>query len=159
MSRSAEVTLVFGDAERTFRLGIGELRQVQEKCDAGPEEIAARLLPSVHGVEKQLALPIALAHGLVGRYRIDDVREPIYRGLIGGGMPPSEAGPLVMDLVDGRPLRENVTLAYAIIVVALQGAPDEPLGEPEGGATKAAKRSPARKSASATSTPPAGASD
>ena len=43
MSRAGELIREWGDGERVFRLGIGEWRKIQETCDAGPGEIAARL--------------------------------------------------------------------------------------------------------------------
>lgn len=140
MSGGMKIRLPFGDAEREFFLGVGGLRELQVKCDAGPEEIAARLLPSAEAVRLKVSTPSALANGLIGRWRVDDVREPIYRGLIGGGMEPTEAGGLVMDLVDKRPLRENIALAYAIVIASIQGVPDEPLGEGKGAARKTRAR-------------------
>lgn len=149
MSRHGEIILQWGDAERTFRLGLGEWRQVQERCDAGPEELAARLAFSVEAVRRRLGVLDAAVVGLVGRYRIDDVREPIYRGLVGGGADPTAAARLMGELFDGRPIRENVPLAYAIVMASVEGVADEP-GEPAGETGTGAPSSPAASSASPT---------
>lgn len=131
MSRSAEVTLKWGDADHQFRLGIGQLRELQEKCDAGPAEIFRRLT--------------------VGTWRIDDLREPIRLGLIGAGLEPVKALTLVERYVDARPLAENVPVSRAIIGIALLGAEDEPPGEADGEAGDR-PTSPEEKSASPKST-------
>lgn len=134
MSRSGEVVRLWGDADRRFRLGIGEWRKVQETCDAGPAEIAARL--ACWSAARKRA-PTAtfldlLASGALGGWRVDDIREPIYRGLIGGGMEPTAAGRLLRELYDERPLLENIDLALEIVLVSLVGPEDEPVGEPLG---------------------------
>lgn len=154
MSRSGEITLAWGDQDRTFRLGIKEWELVQEKCDAGPAEIHRRLAPMFAATEAGLSFPQIKANGYLGTWRVHDVREPIYRGLIGGGMEPTTAGKLVKELVDERELIENVCLAYRIVDASIVGAPDEPLGEPEEGET-AATPSPTESSASANTTAPA----
>jgi Phage tail tube protein, GTA-gp10 len=140
MSRGGEIVREWGDQDRTFRLGIGEWRKVQETCDAGPGEIAGRLAA---WVAMRRRLPNAsfidlLASGAVGAWRVDDVREPLYRGLIGGGLDPTAAGRLVRDLHDERPLMENLDLALAVVLASLVGPGDEPVGEPEGKPKEAA---------------------
>lgn len=107
MSRSADVTLAWADGEYKFRLAIGQLRELQEKCSAGPQTILTRLA--------------------TGAWMLDDVREAIRLGLIGGGLKPAEALTLVQRYVDDRPLAENVATAQAVVLVAVFGAPDEPL--------------------------------
>jgi hypothetical protein len=134
VSRGGEVTCQWGDAERTFRLGIGEWRKVQETCDAGPAEIAGRL--ASWAAMRQRAPGVSfldlLAGGALGKWRIDDIREPLYRGLIGGGMSPTGAGLLMRDLFDARPLTENIALALEVVLASLVGPKDEPVGEPLG---------------------------
>ena len=159
MSRGGELVRLWGDEERTFRLRIGEWRKIQETCDAGPAEIAARLstwaamrkrLPNATFLE-------LLAGGGLGNWRVDDVREPIYRALIGGGMEPTAAGRLMRDLHDERPMMENIDLALEIVLASLVGPGDEPVGEPQGEprtTTKPASRSPAKSSGSPTTTGP-----
>jgi hypothetical protein len=156
VSRGGELTTLWGDAERTFRLGLGEWRKIQETCDAGPAEIASRLSM---WAAMRARLPKAtflelLAAGGLGAWRIDDIREPIYRGLIGGGMAPTEAGRLMIELHDSRPLTENIALALEIVLASLVGPEAESVGEPsgEGAATTSASRSPEASFVSPTST-------
>ena len=110
MSRNGEITLNFADSEaRTFRLAIGQLLELQDKCNAGPAEIATRLQD--------------------GRWRVEDVTETIRLGLIGGGMSPAEANTLVRRYVHERPLLESIMYAQAIIMSALIGDPKEQVGK------------------------------
>jgi hypothetical protein len=111
MSRDATVTLDWADGSYKFKLTIGGLRELQEKCDAGPQTIYSRLCD--------------------GSWRIDDVREPIRIALIGGGLKPVEALGLQKRYIDDRPWLENVMTAQAIMAAALIGHEDEPLGKPE----------------------------
>lgn len=120
MSRHGEITFPWGDQEYKFRLGYGELRQLQEACDAGPPRIADRLRPYD---------PINNPHG--DNWRIQDIRETIRLGLIGGGMSSHDALVKVTRFVDNIPLIENRFVAYAIIQAAISGATDEMLGKAE----------------------------
>ena len=72
------VTKVWPGGEHAFRLGIGELRAIEQRSDAGVFVVLMRLL-------SQLA-------------KIDDIIGPIRLGLIGGGLPEKDAQKLV-DLV------------------------------------------------------------
>lgn len=111
MSRSGAITFDWADGAHTFRLAIGQLRELQEKCDAGPQVLLRRLSD--------------------GSWRVDDVRETIRLGLVGGGAAPTRALDLVRVYVDDRPLLENVGPAQAILMAALVGAPDgEAPGKP-----------------------------
>lgn len=112
MSGSAEVALLFGGEERVFRLPIGRIRAVQAKCDAGPMELLQRYM--------------------TGRWRLDDLREVLLQGLVGGGMDQSAATRLVIDNFDDQPMQQFVLLAQAIVSAAVVGVEDEPLGEPKG---------------------------
>jgi hypothetical protein len=115
MSRDAKVELDWADGTFTFRLGWGELAELQERCDAGPLIIHSRLA--------------------TGAWRVEDISSVIRLGLIGGGMKPDDALKRVRSYVEARPPLENVPLAMAVLGVALQGAPDEPPGEAPGEAT------------------------
>jgi len=108
MSRHGDITLTWADGEYIFRLAIGQLRELQEKCDAGPLEIYRRMFS--------------------GNWRIDDVRETIRLGLIGGGqVPPAAALKLCERYVDARPLLESVEVARVILGVVLLPIEDDPL--------------------------------
>lgn len=135
MSRSADITLFFGDGEHKFRLAIAELRELQEKTDAGP--------------------PLVLSRLFQGQWRVEDVRETLRLGLIGGGMKPADAHALVVRYCDERPAwGDNARIAAIALAAAISGAEDEPVGKPDGeGADRT--RSPGKNTASGKSTAPA----
>jgi hypothetical protein len=142
MTRRAEIELAFGGEDRLFRLPIGRLRALQEKCDAGPEELLMRMQART--------------------YRVDDLRETLYQGLLGGEMPTHEATTLMKNAFDGEPLIQFIPLVQAILMVVLTGAPDEDEEAPPGGATGEAQTnrpSPEESSGSEVSTGPAQPSD
>lgn len=105
----ARVTLTWGDGEHTFRLPIAQLLELQEKTDAGPLELFLR----IHS----------------GRWRVQDLRETIRLGLVGGGMKPAEAVALVRRYVDDRPLAESVPVALEVIQAAIAGPEDAAPGK------------------------------
>lgn len=148
MSRTAEISLPFGTEERVFRLGLGELRAVQEKCDAGPGELAQRLAPFVRALRAGLSFSDIMAGQMMGSARVDDIREVLLQGLIGGGMGATEAGVLVRANYDPRPLDPQfAVLAFSILTEGYLPPEDEPPGE-----TQAAKAKPRRRSQKAKST-------
>ncbi|EFO32619.1 hypothetical protein TRICHSKD4_2421 [Roseibium sp. TrichSKD4] len=108
MSRDGSLQLKWADGEYSFRLGWGEIEQLQETMDCGPQVMLSRLLD--------------------GSWRIGDIAHVIRLGLMGGGMPASEAASKVDYYVKQRPIAENVTHAVAILQVALFGVPDEEVG-------------------------------
>lgn len=133
MSRKAEVTLNCWDGEYEFRLRIGELITLQEKCDAGPYAIAARLSD--------------------GTWRVQDIRETLRLGLVGAGTKQEDARRLIEQHVDRVPLADNVGNAQAVVLSAVIGVDDESLGEQ----TAASGKDPesGENSSSPPSTPPA----
>lgn len=155
MSRGGEVgPIQWGDAEYTFRLGIGEQRKVQERCDAGISEIAARLSTLALALSrddgKSMRQLIGLGYG--GTFRVDDVREVVLRGLVGGGMTENDAAAIVRERIDDQlDFKSGVVIAYAACMAALCGPEDEPLGESPAGAPKK-KRSRAASSGTRAST-------
>lgn len=138
MSRSAEITLPFAGEDRTFRLPIGRLRALQEKCDAGPMELLSRFAS--------------------GTWRVDDLRETLLQGLQGGGMASADASRLLKSDFDDLPLQQFVSLCQGIVMACVIGAPDEDLGEPKGEA-EVTSPSPAPSSGSEPSTEPEPSSD
>lgn len=133
MSRAGELTLPWGDQDHTFRLGVGEWRRIQERCDAGPGEIYRRLILVATAIGQGMSLKAAAAAGFIGDWRVDDMREVILCGLMGGGMTEVSAGPLVRARVDeALDFRTNLALAYAIVKAGLGDVEDEPLGEKVG---------------------------
>jgi len=114
---NGEVTEPFGDGKHTFRLGITQLEELQEKCDAGPAFVLRRLIAF--------------------EYLVSDVRETIRLGLIGGGMEAKPALLLVeryVDDLDKTPFAESAGLASAILNAAIFGPDDDQLGKPPAGA-------------------------
>lgn len=150
MSRSAKVRLTWGGDERTFRLGVGELDELDALCDIGPG----------------YALALIESAGVHGNWRAKHIRETIRLGLIGGGLDQHVALRLVKRYVDAKPLGENLTTAANILRAAIVGVPDDPVpglsGEgsnaslsPEGasGSASSTNQEPPSASASPTSKP------
>jgi hypothetical protein len=139
-SRYGEVRLALGAEERVFRLGLGQIRAIEEKCDAGLPELAQRLAPMMQIAAMAAAAPDeagafmmkAILEGALGTWRVDDYREVIYQALVGGGETPTMAGLIVKASVDERAPLEMAVLAFNIILAALLGPEDEPLGETKG---------------------------
>ncbi|NBJ13339.1 gene transfer agent family protein [Microvirga arsenatis] len=109
MSSDASVSFDWADGEYTFRLAIGQLRELQDKTGVGPYALLARLID--------------------GTWRVDDLRETIRLGLIGGKVDPLKALGLVRTYVEGRPLAESVNPAKAILSAAIFGNPEDPVGK------------------------------
>ena len=117
MSGDGSVAFEWGDSEQRFRLGIGELRELQDKCDAGPFVIYQRLAS--------------------GTWRVDDVRETLRLGLIGGGMDHNRALGKVGKYVAPTHFLTNVVAARRILLAALFGDPDDIVGKIEAGVDRA----------------------
>ncbi len=108
--KSASIVWVGG--EHNFALTIGNLRALQECCNAGPNEVFERLRN--------------------GYWRVDDLFETVRQGLIGGGMKGAAASELVVRMFERHPLREFESIASAILLSALVGVEDDAPGELEG---------------------------
>lgn len=149
MSGTGESTVDFAGEERAFRIRLGEIRRIEAKCgNIGIGEVLRRLARCVTAVAEHGGLG-ALAAGV--EIHADDVREPIYQGLIGAGMPSGEATTLVRTEVDDRGVRgllDNAPTALAV----LWASQEVPPGEQKAGESPATQESP---STSETSTEPA----
>lgn len=110
MGRDAAIDLDFGDGTYRFRLGQGELAELQEKCDAGPGWVLGRLM---HQTAEN------------GGWRVEDIPNIIRLGLIGGGLKPTDALKLTRTYVEARPPMENLILAQLVLSAGLMGAPDD----------------------------------
>jgi hypothetical protein len=150
---SATVKQILGGKEHSFRLGIGELRELQDLCNAGPATILARLMsaqPQANGLRRpdpdtyglgandpDYAADFntySLLRSIGGDWRIDDIRETIRLGLIGAGMSSTDAFIAVsryVDQVDKYPPVENTGTAAVILIHALAGPSEERPGKPE----------------------------
>lgn len=105
MSRDASCTMDWADGTYVFRLPYGQIAELQEKTGCGPQFLLSRLVD--------------------GTWKIDDLRETIRLGLIGGGTEPLKALHLVRAYVEGRPLLDSVLPARAILTAALVGVEGE----------------------------------
>jgi hypothetical protein len=119
MSRHGAVELAFGDGEFTFRLGLGELEELERKCDLGVFQIASKLSPEAR------------------QARVAEIRETIRLGLIGGGMKPVDALAKVSRYVDERPLDESRDIAYAVVLAGLMRLHTTEVEQPSGEAAAA----------------------
>lgn len=103
--RDARITEFLGDGMQDFRLGFGELLELQEKTGVGPFALYRRFMND--------------------DWLIADIYETCRIGLMGGGMAPKDAYVLATKYVKDRPPLENLNLARVILIAALHGAPDE----------------------------------
>lgn len=111
--RAAE-TIVWPGGEHPFRLGIGELRAIEQRCDAGCVAVLMRLLGQV--------------------WKIDDVLSPIRLGLVGGGMEERAAQKAIDDaLAVASPYALSVTAADILRRFVMWEGEDQP-GEADAGA-------------------------
>ena len=132
---TGEVEADFAGELRPFRLRLGELRRIEDRCGAGVGEVARRLARALSVLSQLSGVP-ALAAGL--DVRADDVREVILQGLTGAGMPSTDAAKLVRAEVEERGLPgiiDNVSVALTVLVGS-QEAPDA--GELTAGTANAA---------------------
>ena len=119
-NRNAAVDLDFGGGRYRFRLAFGELEELQEATGVGPYLCLRRLL--------------------AGEWQVQDVRDTLRLGLIGGGLTPNEALKLTRRYVEERPdWLLNATLAISVLSAALAGAPEEASSK-KGGAPRAKRK-------------------
>lgn len=112
MAGVGSVPITWANGEDNFCLArVREILQLEDKCGAGMGEIVQRL-------ER-------------GTWFLNDIRETIRLGLIGGGKTPEQAMKIVRLCVDGRPLSESILVARLILTAALVGVPDDPVGKME----------------------------
>lgn len=115
---NGSVTLVWNGGEHTFNIAKYKVAlELEEKCNAGVGTIYNRLLSG---------MSMATAS-----YYVNDFRETIRLGLIGGGMNPTEAYKLVVKNVDERPWQESIRPALVILQAAHVGVPGDDVGKEE----------------------------
>lgn len=144
MARDAQVLLAWADGEYPFRLGIGQLAELQEKTGAGPWYIQWALSVLMAAVDTPIMPPKDAGPSYVS--------ETIRLGLIGGGMEAVKAMKLVKAYAGPGQIAENIPVAFAIIGVALYGAPEDEPEKLEGESEISANRSPEEESGSRRST-------
>lgn len=102
----------FAGAVRTFRLGFGEIMDIETACGDTPIGTIYKRLGSFD-------------------WRIADVFHVIKRALVGGGMTAMEAERLVKARVDFGELGGLVTLALDILLETIEGAPKGKSADPD----------------------------
>lgn len=112
MSRLGNVTFEWGGEDRSFRLPIKELEALEELRGVSVYELLHRL---------QIQRPM-----------VKDCRTILLHGLIGAGVPMSEATKLVRAYCDGIPPSESIVPAIVVLSAGLYGVPDDPPGKSEG---------------------------
>jgi hypothetical protein len=103
--RLTAVTMEWADGEYTFDLPLGSVRALQEKTGFGPAMLLYRIQTD--------------------QWKVDDYRETIFQGLIGGGLTPVEATKLVKAYVDDRPAKESLLPAQAVLMAFINGMPSK----------------------------------
>lgn len=103
------IILRWPGGEHAFRLGIEELRVIQQKTDCGPEHILRKI-----------------EHGW---WTVDELREVLRNGLIGGGMKPVDAMKAVDKAFDDAPAISFKVPAMEVMSTYLFGPEDDPVGE------------------------------
>ncbi|MBD9569033.1 gene transfer agent family protein [Ensifer sp. ENS08] len=105
--------IVWPGGEHAFRLGIGELRAIEQKCDAGCAVVLMRLLSSA--------------------WKIDDVIAPLRLGLIGAGMSERDAQRAVDAALDvSSPYALAVPAADVLQRFIMGNSADKPGGDQSG---------------------------
>jgi hypothetical protein len=112
MSATSTRAIIWANGEDQFCLAkVGLILDLEEKCKAPFAVIMARLES--------------------GAWGLNDVRETIRLGLIGGGMNPEKAMAAVKNHVDENPkgLAHSVLVAYEVVRAVMFGIPDDPVGK------------------------------
>lgn len=129
----AGIEITWAGGEHYFRLNIGLLRALQQRCNAGPQHILNRLTS--------------------GEWFVDDVVETVRLGLEGGGLTKRDARSLASKHIEDRPITLSVITARLILMSALYSEDeDDSVGEAQGEAAATPPTSPTESGDSPTST-------
>lgn len=132
--RQAE-TLVWPGGEHAFRLGIGELRALEDRCDAGCSIILMRVLGQT--------------------WKINDIWHTLRLGLIGGGMTEKAAQEAVSNAFDtASPMALSIPAADVLRRFLMWEGADQP-GEAQAGEASSPTRSQTDEPAGQPTTEPA----
>lgn len=105
--------MIWDGGEHPFRLGIGELRALQQATGVGPLFLMGRIVGS--------------------QWLVDDIIETIRLGLIGGKSVTELEAKRLVDKVfcgeDSSPIYKHSLLATRILRDAVMGEPDDPVGD------------------------------
>jgi hypothetical protein len=109
MGATGSRSIIWANGEDVFCLAkVGLILDLEDKCKAPFAVVMARLEN--------------------GAWGLNDVRETIRLGLIGGGMKPEKAMAAVRNHVDENPLSHSVLVAYEVVRAVMFGVPDDPVG-------------------------------
>lgn len=152
MSGTGEVLADFAGEERAFRIRLGEIRRIETRCGTGIGEVCRRLARAVYvqNAAKGGDILSALATGV--EIHADDVRTPIYEGLMGGGSTAADAAKIVRAEIDDRGMRGLLDNA-AVALLVLLGSQETPPGESQAGESPATQPSPSTSGSSTESEP------
>lgn len=108
---STAVYRELGGRDHRFELRLGEIRELERLCGSG-----------IGSIWRRMAML---------DFKIDDLRETIRLGLVGGGgVTQPEATAIIKYSVDGRPINEYFDLALAIVKACFEGV--TPMGKIKG---------------------------
>jgi hypothetical protein len=115
MSATGSITLVWGDGDNTFRFGIAQWRELQEKING--RRVAMGLNPIG---------PMTLLNSLRAKDAWpDDMRDVLRIGLVGAGMPIAAANRKLVRYFDNTPVAPHNLVAFAVLSAGLLGAPGD----------------------------------
>jgi hypothetical protein len=133
------VDLKFADGEYVFKLGVGQIAEIEQKCGSGIGAIYARTIKGRYGYKDGEVYPD------LAEYRFPELVEVIRQGLIGGNsglvdgqsvtVSPVRASDLIERYVtSATDLRMAMTqvwsLAYAVLSALIEGYTPPKKGEP-----------------------------
>lgn len=123
------IDLQFADGAYSFKLGLAQIRELQDKTKTGVGALYARMLQGRMGDKLEDGHPAFAA------YHVDDLRETVRQALIGGaqGMVDGALVPvtslrateLVERYLDPMPLTAQWNLATSILYALVEGYSDE----------------------------------
>ena len=102
--------IVWPGGEHPFRLALAQLEGLQQKTDCGPEWLTMKLRS--------------------GQWLATEAFEILRWGLIGGGMADGAARKAVADAFDRHPVGAFKVPALSVMMAALYGPADDPVGKP-----------------------------
>ncbi len=112
MAANGTRLIAWQGGEHNFCLAAaGDIFTLEANCKAG-----------IAGIHRRL---------LGGEWFLNDIRETIRLGLIGGGMAADDAMQLIKSSVDANPrgLAPSIVVAIAVLEAVIIGVPDDPVGK------------------------------
>lgn len=124
------VDLKFADGEYTFKLGMGQIAEIEQKCGSGIGAIYARTIKGRYGYQDGEIYPD------LAEYKFAELVEVVRQGLIGGGSGEVDGKPVTVSPVRANDLIERYvltasdqrmamtqvwSLAFAILAALIEG--------------------------------------